>query len=51
MTEREQKLLQIINEQDKPEEALLTAMEVICGFLETLESSQEQHPAHLQALA
>lgn len=51
MTKREQKLINIINENDKPQESLIVAMQVICDFLEKLESSQEQHPAYFQALA
>ncbi len=51
MTEKEQKLLDIINEDENPQEALLIAIQVICDFLEKLESSQEQHPASLQELA
>ena len=51
MTKKEQKLIDIINEDDNPQEALQIAMQVICGFLEQLAPYQEQHPASLQELA
>ena len=51
MTEKEQRLFEIINENDKPQEALLIAMQVICDFLERPEPYQEQHLAYLQELA
>lgn len=39
MTEREEKLIEIINENDNPQEALLIATRVIWEFLEQLQSS------------
>lgn len=51
MTKKEQQLFKIINEDENPQEALIIATRVICDFLKTLESSQEQHPASLQELA
>lgn len=51
MTKKEQRLFDIINENDNPQEALLIATGIICDFLEKLQSSQEQHPASLQELA
>ena len=50
MTQKEQKLFDIINENDDTQEALLIATEIICDFLKKLQSSQEQHPASLQEL-
>ena len=40
MTELEQKLLDLINEDENPQEAMLIATEIICDFLRKLESSQ-----------
>ena len=51
MTEKEQQLFDIINEDDNPQEALIIATRVICDFLEQLAPYQEQHLASLQELA
>ena len=51
MTKKEEKLLEIINGDDNPQEALLIAMQVICDFLKQPEPYQEQHLASLQELA
>lgn len=50
MTEKEQKLLDIINEDDNPQEAVRIAMRVICDFLERPEPYQGQHLAYLPGL-
>ena len=50
MKENEIALLNMIRENDNPEQALLTATEIILGFLKQHESSEEQAavclPAH-----
>ena len=51
MTKKEERLFEIINENDNPQEALIIATKVICDFLKQLEPYREQHPASLQALA
>lgn len=51
MTKKEQKLFEIINEDENPQEALIIAMKVICDFLEQPAPYQEQHLASLQELA
>ena len=51
MTKNEEKLMKIINENDRPKEALIIATKVICDFLKQLEPYQGQHPASLQELA
>ena len=51
MTKNEEKLFNMINENDNPQEALLIATEVICDFLEKLQSCQEQCLAFHQELA
>ena len=48
MTKKEQRLLEIINENDNPQEALLIAIETIYDFLKSLEAYQDKHPASLQ---
>ena len=42
MTANEKELISIIRENDKPEEAVVTAIEIISGFLKLLGSSQGQ---------
>ena len=42
MTENEIELLKLIHENDKPEEAVMTAIEIISDFLKQLGSSQGQ---------
>jgi hypothetical protein len=48
MTKREQKLFEIINENDNPQEALLFAINSICDFLAELGASQDKHLASHQ---
>ena len=43
-------LINIIRENDNPEQALQTAIEIISSFLEQCESYQEPSPDFLQAL-
>lgn len=50
MTENEKELIRMIRENDKPEEALMTAAVIILGYLKQHESSVEQAPVCLQAL-
>ena len=42
MTENEMELIKLIRENDKPEQALMTAAVIILGFLKQHESSEEQ---------
>jgi hypothetical protein len=51
MTENEIKLINLIRENDKPDEALTTAVDIILLFLVQEQSSQGQAPASLQVLA
>jgi hypothetical protein len=46
MTENEIKLINIIRENDNPDEAILTAVNTILLFLEQHESSVGQAPAY-----
>ena len=48
MTDNEKELINMIRENDNPEEALMTAAVVILGFLKQHESFVEQAPACLQ---
>ena len=48
MSTHEVDLFKIIYENDNPEKAVLTAIEVFTAFLEQLEASPEQQPAYLQ---
>jgi hypothetical protein len=48
MTKNEQRLFDIINEDDNPQEALIIAINTICDFLDELGASQDKHPAYLQ---
>lgn len=50
MTENEKELINIIRENDNPEEALMTAAVIILGFLKQHESFQEASSVCLQAL-
>lgn len=50
MSNRKIELLNIIRENDYPEEALLTAIEIISSFLEQYVSYQEPSLDFLQAL-
>ena len=51
MTDNEKELIKLIRENDNPEQALMTASVIILDFLKQHESSEEQAPASLQALA
>ena len=48
MTENEKALIKLIRENDKPEQALMTATVIIMGFLKQHESSEEQVAVGLQ---
>lgn len=48
MTDNEKELINMIRENDNPEEALMTAAVIILGFLKQHESSEAQVPAYLQ---
>ena len=48
MTDNEMELIQIIRENDNPEQALMTATVIILGFLKQHESSAKQASAVLQ---
>jgi hypothetical protein len=50
MTDNEKELINMIRENDNPEEALMTATVIILGFLKQHESFVEQAPVFLQAL-
>lgn len=50
MTENEIELINLIRENDNPEQALMTATVIVLGFLKQLESSEEQSPVCLPAL-
>ena len=43
MTEKEKELIQIIRNSENPEQALITAVEIIVRFLQQGESSQERN--------
>ena len=43
MTEKEKELIQIIRSSEDPEQALITAVEIIVKFLQQGESSQERN--------
>ena len=51
MTENEMKLIELIRENDNPEQALMAAAVIIVGFLKQHESSEERVPACQQVLA
>jgi hypothetical protein len=44
MTSNEQELIKLIRENDNPEQALLTATEIIISFLKQHELCQEPYP-------
>jgi hypothetical protein len=48
MTENELRLIKLIRENDNPEEAIITAVNIISSFLEQEQSFQGQTPACLQ---
>ena len=48
MTKKEQQLLDIINEDENPQEALTIAIEIMCDFLKSLGASQDKHLASPQ---
>ena len=50
MTENEIKLINLIRENDKPDQAIVTAVNIITSFLELHESSQEPSFASLPGL-
>lgn len=51
MTDNEKELLNIIRENDNPEQAIVTAVETILSFLKRHESSVGQVSVGLQELA
>ena len=51
MTENEKELINIIRENDNPEQALMAAAVIILGFLKQRESSEAQAAAVLQVRA
>ena len=51
MTENEIKLIELIRENDNPEEAILTAVSIITSFLEQPQSFEGQAVACLQELS
>ena len=50
MTENEIELLRLINGNDNPTQALMTATLIVLGYLKQLELSAEPSPAALQVL-
>ena len=50
MTDNEIELIKLIRENDKPEQALMTATVIILGFLKRHESFVEQAAVDLQVL-
>ena len=51
MTENEKQLIDLIRENDKPEQAIMTATAIILDFLKQLGSSEAQAAAVLQELS
>ena len=51
MTKNETELLNLIRENDNPEQALMTAMVIILDYLKPLGSFEVQAPAYLQVLS
>ena len=51
MTENEKELIRLIRENDKPKEALLTAVDIILLYLTLHESSEGQAVAGLREFA
>lgn len=48
MTENEKELLKLIRENDKPEQALMTAVVIVLGYLKQHESFEEPSVDSLQ---
>lgn len=51
MTEREIRLVNLVNEHDNPEQAIMVAIQVICDYLKQSQSFVEPSPVDLQELA
>ena len=51
MTDNERKLINLIRENDDPEQAIIMAVNIITSFLEQEKSFGVQAPAYLQGLA
>ena len=51
MTDNELKLIELIRENDNPEEAIITAVSIITSFLEQAQSYSRQAPAYPPGLA
>ena len=51
MTDNELKLIELIRENDNPEEAIITAVNIITSFLEQEQSYLGQAPAYPPGLA
>ena len=51
MTENEIKLINLIRENDKPDEAIVTAVNIILSFLEQEKSSVRQAPSYPPGLS
>ena len=51
MTEKEIRLINLINEKENPVQAMMVAIEIISNFLEQQKSSEEQVPVDLPELA
>ena len=51
MTENEIKLIELIRENDNPEQAIITAVSIITSFLEQPQSSEEPFVACLRGQA
>jgi hypothetical protein len=47
MTKNEMELIELLHENDNPEQALLTAINVFAAFLERLEVGQEPRTVYL----
>ena len=50
MKKKDMELINMIRENDNPEQALMVAATIILGFLKQPGSSEEQDPAYLQEL-
>ena len=51
MTENEQKLIELIRENDNPVQAMTQAIFIVLGYLKQEQSSSAQVPAYLRGLA
>ena len=51
ITENEKQLIDLIRENDNPENAIMIATAIIIDFLKQPESSEAQAPAYLQELS